>query len=211
MSEVPEGIIVGDDGTRRCWWCGEDELYRDYHDQEWGFPVTDDRRLFEKLCLEGFQAGLSWLTILRKRENFREAFDGFGIATVAEYDASDVERLMGDAGIVRHRQKIEAAINNARCALEVIEEFGSLADFVWQFAPDDDERPARVTRQAVAEMATTPASKRLAKELKARGFKFVGPTTAYAFMQAMGLVNDHLEGCDFRRQVERAGERRHAV
>lgn len=156
MSEVKEGVIVGDDGTRRCWWCGEDGLYRDYHDQEWGFPVTDDRRLFEKLCLEGFQAGLSWLTILRKRENFRAAFDGFDIERVAAYDASDVER------------------------------------------------PARLTRGALSEMATTPASKRLAKELKARGFKFVGPTTAYAFMQAMGLVNDHLEGCETRQKVEEA-------
>lgn len=204
MSEMPEGIIVGDDGTSRCWWCADDALYRDYHDREWGFPVVDDRRLFEKLCLEGFQAGLSWLTILRKRENFRAAFDGFDLERVAAYDASDVERLMGDAGIVRNRLKIEATINNAQRTLETIEEFGSLADFVWQFKPDLHERPARITRPVLAEMTTTPASERLARALKTRGFKFVGPTTAYAFMQAMGLVNDHQDGCDIRPRVEEA-------
>jgi DNA-3-methyladenine glycosylase I len=204
MSETPPGIVVGDDRTHRCWWCAQNSLYRDYHDQEWGFPVAEDRRLFEKLCLEGFQAGLSWLTILRKRENFRQAFDGFDFVKVAQYDESDVERLMGNAGIVRHRQKIEATINNARRTLEVIEECGSLANFVWRFEPDAASRPEQFTRAALSELTTTPASKRLAKELKARGFRFVGPTTAYAFMQAMGLVNDHVHGCDARRRVEEA-------
>ena len=164
MPDTSHGIIVGDDGTHRCWWCAGDELYRAYHDKEWGFPVAEDRRLFEKLCLEGFQAGLSWLTILRKRENFRQAFDGFDFERVAEYDESDVERLMGDAGIVRNRQKIEATINNARRTLEVVEEFGSLASFVWQFEPGQDERPERVTRQILSEQTTSPNSKRLAME-----------------------------------------------
>jgi DNA-3-methyladenine glycosylase I len=204
MSDTPAGIIVDTAGTHRCWWCEGDEQYRAYHDTEWGFPVTDDRRLFEKLCLEGFQAGLSWLTILRKRDNFRAAFDDFDFEKVARYDESDVERLLGDAGIVRHRQKIEAAINNARRTLEVIGEFGSLAAFVWLFEPDPTERPDQFTHEALSEIAKTDASKRMAKDLKGRGFRFVGPTTAYAFMQAMGLVNDHLDACDTRERVEQA-------
>lgn len=203
-TDIPKGIVVGDDGTPRCWWCAGDVQYRAYHDQEWGFPVAEDRRLFEKLCLEGFQAGLSWLTILRKRDNFRAAFDGFDFERVAGYDAGDVERLLGDAGIVRHRQKIEATINNARRTLEVIEEFGSLASFVWRFEPDRDARPDRVTHAFVTERTTSPQARRLAKELKARGFQFVGPTTAYSFMQAMGLVNDHLHGCHAGRRVAAA-------
>lgn len=200
MSEdtLPEGLFHGDDGAVRCRWCRGDAEYERYHDAEWGFPVADDHRLFEKLCLEGFQSGLSWLTILRKRDNFRRAFNGFDPALVAAYDERDVERLLGDAGIVRHRGKIEAAINNAKRALDVIFEHGSFAAYVWGFEPPAAERPSPVTWPALQKMAMTPASKAFAKDLKKRGFKFVGPTTAYAFMQAMGLVNDHVEGCERR-------------
>lgn len=189
---------------QRCWWCGEDPLYVAYHDHEWGFPVADDRRLFEKLVLEGFQSGLSWLTILRKRENFRRAFAGFEIAAVARFGEADVARLLGDAGIVRHRGKIEAAIANARAALDLIERHGSLAAFVWRFEPPPDERPARMTREALAALGSTKHSAALSKELKRAGFGFVGPTTVYAFMQAMGLVNDHVEGCPAGEAARRA-------
>ncbi|MBA2660666.1 MAG: DNA-3-methyladenine glycosylase I [Bradymonadaceae bacterium] len=188
----------------RCPWCTNDALYQAYHDREWGFPVADDRRLFEKLCLEGFQSGLSWLTILRKRENFRAAFDDFDFERVAGYDADDVERLMNDAGIVRNRQKIDATINNAQRALELIDEVGSLAAYFWQFEPAADERPEEITWPVLLALPNSPTSKRLAKDLKHRGFRFVGPTTAYAFMQAMGIVNDHIEGCAIRPRVEQA-------
>lgn len=188
----------------RCWWCGEDPLYVAYHDHEWGFPVADDRRLFEKLVLEGFQSGLSWLTILRKRENFRRAFAGFEIDTVARFGEADVARLLGDAGIVRHRGKIEAAIVNARATLGLIETHGSLAAFVWRFEPPPRERPARMTREALAALGSTKHSAALSKELKRAGFGFVGPTTVYAFMQAMGLVNDHVEGCAAGEAARRA-------
>lgn len=193
-----------DDGRIRCWWPGEDPLYRAYHDEEWGRPVVDDTRLFEKLVLEGFQSGLSWLTILRKREAFRRAFAGFEIARVARFGERDVTRLLADAGIVRHRGKIEAAIANAQAARTLVAQEGSLARYVWRFEPRADERPARVDHASLLAAPSTAASKRLAKDLKARGFRFVGPTTAYAFMQAMGLVNDHLEGCFARPDVERA-------
>ena len=178
---MSDWLRVGTDGNVRCWWCGDDPLYVTYHDDEWGRPVGDDVRLFEKLCLEGFQSGLSWLTILRKRENFRAAFAGFDFTTVAEFTDQDVARLLEDAGIIRHRGKIEATINNAQRATELVAAEGSLARFVWSY---DDPTP-------------------LAKELKRRGWRFVGPTTVYAFMQAMGLVNDHLEGCDAREPCER--------
>ena len=200
-TRLPEGIEE-DAGVRRCWWPGEDELYRRYHDDEWGRPVSDDVRLFEKLCLEGFQSGLSWITILRKRESFRRAFAGFAPAKVARFTDEDVERLLGDASIVRHRGKIEATINNAARALEVIEEHGSFAAYVWRFEPPARERPRRVTKAALKTLSKTPSSARLSKALKARGFRFVGPTTAYAFMQAMGMVDDHLEGCAARARVE---------
>ncbi len=193
-----EGLVLGDDGRFRCWWCAGTEEYRAYHDREWGRPVTDDRVLFEKICLEGFQSGLSWLTILRKRENFRKAFAAFDIDAVARFRPAKVEALLGDAGIVRHRGKIESVVNNARRARETRAECGSLAEFFWSFQPDPADRPARVTKSALMGLATTPASKRLSGELKRRGWTYVGPTTVYAFMQAMGLVNDHLEGC-FRR------------
>jgi DNA-3-methyladenine glycosylase I len=185
--------VTATGGIARCWWAGSDPLYTGYHDREWGFPVTDDRRLFEKLCLEGFQAGLSWLTILRKRENFRRAFRGFDLEAVARFNTRSVDRLLGDAGIVRHRGKIESTINNARRALEMVDADGSLARFFWAYEPDP--APPNVARP------TTPASVALSKELKRRGWTFVGPTTAYAFMQAMGLVNDHVEGCVTRREV----------
>jgi DNA-3-methyladenine glycosylase I len=182
----------------RCWWCGTDPLYVRYHDEEWGRPVTDDHRLFEKICLEGFQAGLSWITILRKRDNFREAFRNFDIERVARFSSRDVERLLRNDGIVRHRGKIESTINNARRAREVQREFGSLSKYIWRWQPDTSARPRRITRNVLKTMATTKESIALSKDLRARGWTFVGPTTIYAFMQAMGLVNDHVQECDFR-------------
>ncbi len=188
-----------DDGAARCVWCQATPFYREYHDSEWGFPVDDDRRLFEKLCLEGFQSGLSWLTILNKRENFRKAFANFDAARIAEFGGKDIERLLADAGIVRHRGKIESTINNARRVLELRREFGSLAAFVWRFEPEANmHRPKKITLEAVRAMPTSPVSIALSKDLKKRGWSFVGPTTVYAFMQAMGLVNDHIEGCASR-------------
>lgn len=194
----------GPDGGVRCWWCGTDDQYVTYHDVEWGRPVTDDRALFEKLCLEGFQSGLSWLTILRKRENFRRAFAGFDIDVVARFGDADVTRLLGDAGIVRHRGKIEATINNAFRARAMLDEEGSIADYIWRYAPDAPfGRDARV--HAPSDIVTTSsASIALSKDLKKRGWRFVGPTTVYSFMQSMGLVNDHIEGCDARDACEAA-------
>jgi DNA-3-methyladenine glycosylase I len=197
--------VRGDDGEPRCFWCAGDPLYRVYHDREWGFPSADDQHLFEKIALEGFQAGLSWLTILRKRENFRSAFHGFELERVAGMDERDVARLLHDAGIVRHRGKIEAALHNARQCLCLAERHGSLARFVWDFEPSPRERPRRLTRGAVVKLTETPTSHALSKALRAEGFRFVGPTTMYAFMQSVGLVNDHIEGCAAR---ERALEQR---
>lgn len=192
-------------GEARCFWVPDgDPLYAAYHDEEWGFPVSDDVRLFEKLSLEAFQSGLSWRTILGKRERFREAFDGFDFETVARYGEDDVARLLADAGIVRHRGKIEATIHNAARACEVVVEEGSLAALVWRFEPDPASRPEVLDEATLRTMATSPESKALAKELKRRGWRFVGPTTAYAFMQAMGLVNDHHEGCATRARVAEA-------
>jgi len=199
-----DGLAPGPDGRMRCFWGVSTPEYVDYHDREWGFPVTDDRRLFEKLCLEGFQAGLSWLTILRKREAFRAAFAGFDPAKVARFGARDVTRLLGDAGIVRHRGKIESTINNAARALEIIAERGSLSAYVWSFAPEIGARPRKLTLAALRAMTQTPASLALSKDLKKRGWTFVGPTTVYAFMQAMGLVDDHLDGCAIRAAAEAA-------
>ncbi|MFP3908178.1 MAG: DNA-3-methyladenine glycosylase I [Acidimicrobiales bacterium] len=195
---MDDDVVVGADGRPRCPWGAAPEIYLDYHDTEWGRPVHDDDRLFEKLCLEGFQAGLSWLTILRKREAFRAAFGGFRIAEVAAFDENDVERLLGDSGIVRHRGKVEAAIGNARAALEVQATEGSLTALVWAHRPAVRSAP-RSMRDVPA---TTPESTALSRELKRRGFRFVGPTTAYAFIQSMGLVNDHLERCWVRPEVE---------
>ncbi len=201
---TPQGIRQHDDGVWRCSWATDDALYRRYHDEEWGRPVRDDTRLFEKLCLEGFQSGLSWLTILRKREAFRAAFAGFDIERVAGFGPTEVERLLGDAGIVRHRGKIEAAIGNAQAARALIAAEGSLATFIWRFRPPATERPASFDWETLRRLATTPSSQRLSAELKRRGFRFVGPTTVYAFMQAMGLVNDHVEGCPARPRIEAA-------
>jgi DNA-3-methyladenine glycosylase I len=198
------GILRGSDGRERCWWCGDAPDYVAYHDREWGRPVVDDVRLLEKLCLEGFQAGLSWLTILRKREAFRRAFRGFAPEAVARFGAREVARLLADASIVRHRGKIEAAIANARATLRVREQEGSLARLVWRFEPSASSRPRRVTRAALLRLAESPESRALSKALRGYGFRFVGPTTSYAFMQAMGIVNDHLEGCAFRVEVEAA-------
>jgi len=189
------------DGVKRCWWCGDDPLYIRYHDEEWGRPVRDDRRLFEKVCLEGFQAGLSWITILRKRENFRRAFADFDIERVSRFTARDVNRLLKDEGIVRHRGKIESTINNAHRAIALNDEFGSLSDYFWTWRPDRQSRPKRITREALMQMATTPESVALSKDLRKRGWTFVGPTTIYAFMQAMGLVNDHVEDCGVRKTI----------
>jgi len=185
-----------------CWAPASDSLLSDYHDLEWGRPVVEEQALFERVCLEGFQSGLSWLTILRKRENFRRAFDGFDFERISRYGADDVERLVNDAGIIRHRQKIVSTINNAARALEVRREFGSLAAYFWRFEPADSQRPARVDMPALTAMPAAETSKALSKDLKKRGWTFVGPTTTYAFMQAMGLVNDHVEGCCVREPIE---------
>ena len=197
------GTLVAMPGSStRCEWAGSDPLYVAYHDEEWGRPVGDDIRLFEKICLEGFQAGLSWLTILRKRDNFRAAFAGFDFAKIAAFGDDDVERLVNDAGIVRHRGKIVSTINNAQRALDLIDEAGSLAAFFWSFEPGPADRPERFDKQTLFTLAKTPQSTALSKDLKKRGWSFVGPTTIYAFMQAMGLVNDHLEGCYCRKEAE---------
>ena len=203
---MPENdrLIVGADGRKRCAWHGGLPEYQDYHDREWGRPVADDFRLFEKICLEGFQSGLSWLTILRKRENFRRAFAGFDFNKVARFGEKDVERLLADSGIIRHRGKIVSTINNAKRARELVEEAGSLAAWFWKFEPQAHERPQLIDRAAVMAMPKTPTSTLISKELKKRGWSFVGPTTVYAFMQAMGMVNDHIEGCVCRPAVEMA-------
>lgn len=198
------GLICGSDGRKRCFWPGNHADYALYHDEEWGRPVRDDIRLFEKMCLEGFQSGLSWLTILRKRPAFRAAFDGFDFGKVARFTKADVERLMQDASIVRHRGKIEATINNARCMADLVDEFGSFAAFVWRYEPPASSRPAQMSYAALKDISQTEISKTFAKDLKSRGFRFFGPTTAYAFMQAMGLVNDHIEGCCVRAQCDQA-------
>jgi len=192
---------------RRCVWCGDQPDYQAYHDTEWGFPVADDQRLYEKLCLEGFQSGLSWLTILRKRDHFRRAFADFDFDRVARWSSRSVERLLRDPGIVRHRAKIEATLSNARAARSLRDEWGSLGAFFWSFEPDDANRPRRMSWAAVQKLTETDASRALAKELKKRGFRFVGPTTAYAFMQSMGIVNDHVDQCDTRARVEAARKR----
>ena len=195
-------LIEGADGMTRCFWCGAHPDYIEYHDTEWGFPVGDDTRLFEKICLEGFQSGLSWLTILRKRENFREAFAGFDIESVARFGEADVARLLADAGIVRHRGKIEAAINNARAAIKLIEEEGSLAAHIWRHEPRPG--PAPETMDDLMALSVLEEAKVLSKDLKRRGFRFVGPTTVTAMFQAAGLVNHHFAGCAYRAAVDEA-------
>lgn len=195
-------LQTGADGMTRCWWPGDDPEYIRYHDEEWGHPVADDFRLFEKICLEGFQSGLSWLTILRKRENFRAAFAQFDFYQVAKFNDDDVARLLADKGIVRHRGKIEATLNNAHQAIKVVEEFGSLAAYLWQWEPTTREPHIGKGDYDFPVPSVTATSKALSKDLKKRGWKFFGPTTAYAFMQAMGMVNDHMEGCECRDRVE---------
>lgn len=199
-----EGILMGDNSIPRCWWCGDDPLYVKYHDTEWGFPVKDDTRLFEKICLEGFQSGLAWITILRKRENFREAFADFDMEQVAKFGKRDITRLLKNVGIIRHRGKIEASINNAKRAIELATEYQSLASYFWSHEPEKPSRPKHITKDNIP--STTPDSIALSKDLKKRGWKFVGPTTAYAFMQAMGLVNDHVQGCHTGELVKKALE-----
>lgn len=194
---VVDGDLLdrGDDGLLRCFWGGSPPEYRAYHDNEWGRPVHDDTRLFEKICLEGFQSGLSWLTILRKRENFRAAFAGFDVDAVAAFGESDVDRLLADAGIVRHRGKIESTISNARRCAELQAAGGTLDEVVWRFAPDPATRPQAITRQWLMENPKTTESTALSKELKRSGWSFVGPTTMYAFMQSVGVVDDHQAAC----------------
>ncbi len=196
---MKDGLTKGEDGKVRCWWPGTDGEYLRYHDDEWGHHVTDDVRLFEKICLEGFQAGLSWLTILRKRENFRAAFAGFDFKKVAKFTDEDVERCLQDAGTVRHRGKILSTINNAARAIELQSEFGSLYDYFRQYRPQN--RPAKLDYATAMTLAKTEESSAMSKDLKKRGWSFVGPTTCYAFMQAMGLVNDHLDGCFMREKL----------
>jgi DNA-3-methyladenine glycosylase I len=196
MPGLATGLVRGDDGLARCWWGASTPDYATYHDDEWGFEVRDDVRLFEKICLEGFQSGLSWLTILRKRENFRKAFAGFDHHRVARFNQRSVERLL--------RGKIESTIRNAKRAVELEEEFGSLSAFFWEWVPPASERPRRMTQGALMKLSKTPTSTALSKELKNRGWSFVGPTTVYAFMQAMGLVNDHVEGCFVRERIAKA-------
>ena len=201
--EIPlDGLVTGPDGRKRCWWCGDDEEYLRYHDGEWGREVTDNFRLFEKICLEGFQAGLSWLTILRKRGNFRAAFAGFDFHKVGRFTEEDVQHLLADAGIVRHQGKIRSTINNARRALELLEEFPDLSSYFRQFQPP--ARQAPLTWAEAQTLTASPESIALSKDLKKRGWSFVGPTTCYAFMQAMGLVNDHLDGCHCLEAREKA-------
>lgn len=190
--------------VQRCWWCGQDPLYQSYHDHEWGFPVTDDTLLFEKICLEGFQAGLSWITILKKRQNFRRAFKNFDIESVSRFNHKSVQRLLNDKSIVRHRGKIEAAINNAKLALQLQQECGSLAQYFWQFEPEPEQRPATINYATVQKLIQTQQSIALSRDLKKRGWRFVGPTTMYAFMQSMGIVNDHIEGCHARERAQQA-------
>ncbi len=200
MAEKTQNVVVGTDRLRRCWWCGADPTYVAYHDDEWGMPVDQDQRLFEKLCLEGFQAGLSWITILRKRPAFREVFDEFDFHRVANFTDARVERLLTDGRIVRHRGKIESTINNAQRAIELIDEFGTLAHYLWRFEP----KKSPVIRSREKIRATTDQSAALSKDLKRRGWRFVGPTTCYAFMQSMGMVNDHLRTCHVWESIDQA-------
>jgi len=186
----------------RCWWCGDDPLYQHYHDHEWGRPVTDDIRLFEKICLEGFQAGLSWITILRKRPAFRVAFDDFDFEKISRYNEKRILFLLQDTGIVRHRGKIESVLNNARCAVRTCKEFGTLSNYFWQWQPPESDRPTRFDQTTLKGVSHTKTSTALSKDLKKWGWTFVGPTTIYAFMQATGIVNDHVDACSFRKAVD---------
>jgi len=196
------GTATGPDGIVRCWWCVGDPLYIDYHDTEWGRPVADDRRLFEQLCLEGFQSGLSWLIILRKRDNFRSAFKGFDPERVARFNARSVERLLNDAGIVRHRGKVESTISNARRYLELVDEFGGFSRYVWGYAPETKSLRRRLDWPTLVAQGTSAEAIAMSKDLRRRGWSFVGPTTVYSFMEAVGFVNDHMSRCAFHEDVE---------
>jgi DNA-3-methyladenine glycosylase I len=204
---MADGLLEGPDGRTRCAWTGTSAEYIDYHDREWGRPVDDDVRLFEKICLEGFQSGLSWLTILRKRENFRRAFAGFDFVRLSRYGDKHLARLLEDAGIIRHRGKIASTINNAKRMADLVKTEGSLARLVWRYEPLTSSRPARLDWETLRAMATTAESTALSKDLKRRGWTFVGPTTMYAFMQSVGVVNDHIEGCFRRAEVEKERKR----
>lgn len=198
-AKTVSGLVTGADGKRRCSWCISDPLYVKYHDTQWGRPVVDENQLYEKICLEGFQSGLSWLTILRKRESFRRVFHNFDPLLVSKFTQRDVTRLLKDESIIRHRGKIEATIQNAKATLEVQNQYGSLTKFVWSFRLDPKEITSRKAPKSIADIvASTPESEALSKALKAHGFKFVGPTTMYAAMQSLGLVNDHIVGCHLR-------------
>lgn len=203
MPVPADGLILGDDGKLRCFWHGNDPEYLRYHDEEWGTPLSGDEQLFEKICLEGFQSGLSWLTILRKRDNFRRAFDDFDLRKIALYNDNDVERLVKDAGIIRHRGKITSTINNASRAIELIEEYGTLKAYFWQYEPTAKQRPKKYDYKTLSSLGKTEQSTAMSKDLKKRGWSFVGPTTCYAFMQSMGIVNDHIEGCCCRPITEK--------
>ena len=196
------GLVPGEDGKQRCWWHGGHAAYIAYHDTEWGRPQANDRVLFEKLCLEGFQAGLSWWTVLRKRPAFRAEFADFDFEKVARFTETDIQRMLGNADIIRHRSKIESAINNAQRAADLVDEFGSIAAYFWAHEPDPASRPKLFDKQTLWSLTQTPESEAISKGLKARGWRFVGPTTMYAMMQAMGMVNDHIEGCWCRDEVE---------
>jgi DNA-3-methyladenine glycosylase I len=203
MAMRTPGIVMGEDGTARCWWSAGSEEYRTYHDGEWGVPVTEDQRLFEKISLEGFQAGLSWLIVLRKRPGLRQAFDGFDFRRLARSPRSRVEGLLKAPVMIRNRAKVASVLNNARRAVELVDEAGSLASFLWRFEPQPKSRPKRLTQAVLKTLTTCPEAGALSKELKKRGWTFVGPTTLYAFMQGVGLVNDHLEGCPVRPRIEK--------
>ena len=201
---LKQGLKQGEDGKVRCFWPDDTPDYIAYHDDEWGMPVADDHRLFEKICLEGFQSGLSWLTILRKRKNFRAAFANFDYEKIAKFGKRDIDRLLNDAGIVRHRGKLESTINNAKRAIHMAEEFGTLGAYFWQYEPDETARPEKLDCKTLRTLGKTPESTALSKDLKKRGWSFVGPTTAYAFMQATGMVNDHIKGCFCREAIKKA-------
>lgn len=196
LDEKDSGVLRGRDGKMRCYWVKDDPLYQHYHDNEWGRPVEDNARLFEKISLEGFQTGLSWITILRKRENFRQAFDSFDFHTIALYGDQKIDDLMKNDGIIRHIGKIRSVINNAKSAIKLVDEFGSLHNYFWSFRPDNERANATLNSRAEL-VASSVESHKMAQDLKRRGWRFVGPTTCYAFMQAMGLVNDHFTACDF--------------
>ena len=201
-NKIDDGLLTDTFEITRCAWCGEDTEYQRYHDTEWGVPIVNDQILFQKICLEGFQAGLSWLTVLRKRDNFMKAFDNFDFKKVSQYGDKDISRCLVNPGIIRHRGKIESTINNAKKAIELVNEFGSLASFFWSFEPGMKNRPEKLTYAMASKITMSTESIALSKALKKRGWTFVGPTICYSFMQAMGIVNDHVLGCSRRDDIE---------